>query len=137
MSVTEKLNYDQIRDNVLQLSPAERFRLVRELKETHEQITETKLPEPDNSGFTELWRENGMVCYRVNGDPIFTPEEFEEFEENRKRLEAETQKIPREEIEKKREKAIHAALALPACSDEEWAEIQEMRRILRPCQPFF
>ncbi|MDR0611284.1 MAG: hypothetical protein LBG58_14340 [Planctomycetaceae bacterium] len=139
MSVTEKLNYDQIRDNVLQLSPAERFRLVRELKqhEQNEETAETKTPEPDNSGFTELWRENGMVCYRVNGDPIFTPEEIEEFRRNGERLEAEIAKIPREEIEKQREEAICAALALPRCSDEEWAEIQEMRRILRPCRPSF
>ncbi|MDR1963828.1 MAG: hypothetical protein LBQ50_08615 [Planctomycetaceae bacterium] len=136
MSATIKLNYDQIRDNALQLPSQERIRLVKELNQ-HEQSQETKTPEPNDSGFTELWRENGMVCYRVNGDPIFTPEEISEFEENRKRLEAEIAKIPREEIEQEKEEAIRAALALPTCSDEEWAEIQEMRKILRPCQPFF
>ncbi|MDR1142574.1 MAG: hypothetical protein LBL62_12855, partial [Planctomycetaceae bacterium] len=69
--------------------------------------------------------------------PIFSPEEIKEFKENRKRLEAEIAKIPREQIEKEREEALRAALALPDCSDEEWAEIQEMRKILRPGQPFF
>jgi hypothetical protein len=139
MSTTTRLNYEQIRDNALQLSPIELFRLVGELnqykQEKYEQNEE--VTESDNSGLTELWRENGMVCYQVNGDPIFTPDEIKEFEENRKKLEAETAKIPREEIEKKRARAIRAALALPTCSDEEWAEIQEMRRILRPGSPPF
>jgi hypothetical protein len=136
---TTRLNYEQIRDSALQLSPIELFRLVGELnqykQEKYEQNEE--VIEPDNSGLTELWRKNGMVCYQVNSEPIFTPDEIAEFEENRKRLEDEIAKIPKEEIEKEKEEVIRTALALPTCSDEEWTEIQEMRRILRPCQPSF
>ncbi|MDR0611286.1 MAG: hypothetical protein LBG58_14350 [Planctomycetaceae bacterium] len=120
MSVTENFNYDQIRDNVLQLSPAERSRLVRELKQ-HEEREETKISEPDNSGFTELWRENGMVCYRVNGDPIFTPEEFEEFRRNRERIEAEWEKMTPEEIKQRKEQQEE----LMRRADEAYAKIPE------------
>jgi hypothetical protein len=131
------MNYNQIRDNVLQLSSQERIRLIHEL-EQHKQCeedTKTKIPESDKPKLKELWRKDGMVCYRVCGDPIFSPEEIKEFKENRKRLEAETAKIPREEIEKIRARRLRAALALPTCSDEEWAEIKKMRKILRPGQP--
>jgi hypothetical protein len=42
-----------------------------------------------------------MACYRVNGDPIFTPEQLDNFEENRQKIEDEIAQIPRENIEKK------------------------------------
>jgi hypothetical protein len=128
-----RLNYEQIRDNALRLSSAERSRLTRELREYHEE------PETSNKeNFTLLWERDGYCCYRVNGDPIFTPEEFEEFKRNRERREAEIEKMTPEEIQqqiKQRKEALRRAEeTLAQIPDELIQESVEIWRTYGLCE---
>ncbi|MDR1963826.1 MAG: hypothetical protein LBQ50_08605 [Planctomycetaceae bacterium] len=133
MSVTVKLNYDQIRDNALQLPSQERIRLVKELEENNEKSVPFI-----KEDFTLLWERDGYCCYRVNGDPIFTPEEFAEFAENRKKREAEWDNMTPEEIEqqkKQREEAMRRAdQALAKIPEESIQESLEIWRAMGLCR---
>jgi hypothetical protein len=130
MSVTEKLNYDQIRDYALRLSPMERFRLARELRMYHE--------EPDSSdkpNLTLLWKQGELCCYHVGE---ISPEEVEEARRKHERLEAEREKMTPEEIkqrkEQRKESMRRADEALAQIPDEVIQEYVEIWRAYGLCE---
>jgi type IV secretory pathway VirB4 component len=109
--------------------------LVNELRGNHEDSAPSP---PEKENFTLLWEQNGYCCYRVNADPIFTPEEFEEFRRNRERREAEFKKMTPEEIkqrtEQRNEALQRAKETLAQIPDETIQESVEIWRTYGLCE---
>ena len=120
MTTTNEFGYDHVFELARQLSPEEQDRLIRALAE-QEPVRKPEWKPPET--LDESGGEFEIVTVDT-GNPIFTEEDFAQFEKNRQALLA---SIDWEQAEKNRQELMRSMLNLPECTEEDIKLQDEIR----------
>ena len=129
-TTTTGFSYDDVFNLAVQLPPAERERLVRELPGNAQEEQPSRLTD-------EYLKQHGVpvgenfIMVTVPGEPIISPAERQEIKRRCERYEV---KRSPEELEKSRQRLLEILHNCPVMTDEELQGIIDARKDMNECR---